>query len=61
MNFLEILEHGGIATVRLNRPEKRNALSPALLSEIHDAFIDLGARQDISVIILEGKIGRAHV
>ncbi|MFM8280776.1 MAG: enoyl-CoA hydratase/isomerase family protein [Bacteroidota bacterium] len=55
MNFLEILEHGGIATVRLNRPEKRNALSPALLSEIHDAFIDLGARQDISVIILEGN------
>ena len=54
MNFLEIREQGGIATVRLNRPEKRNALSPALLSEIHAAFSSLGARKDISVIILEG-------
>lgn len=54
MNFLEIREQGRIATVRLNRPEKRNALSPALLSEIHAAFSDLGARKDISVIILEG-------
>lgn len=55
MNFLEIIEHERIATVRLNRPEKRNALSPALLTEIHDAFVSLGARQDISVIILEGN------
>jgi len=55
MNFLEITEHERIATVRLNRPEKRNALSPALLTEIHDAFVSLGARQDISVIILEGN------
>jgi len=55
MNFLEIIEHERIATVRLNRPEKRNALSPALLTELHDAFVSLGARQDISVIILEGN------
>lgn len=55
MNFLEIEEQGGIATVRLNRPEKRNALSPALLSEIHAAFLSLGGRKDISVIILEGE------
>ncbi|MBM4150536.1 MAG: enoyl-CoA hydratase/isomerase family protein [Ignavibacteria bacterium] len=54
MNFLEIEEQGGITTVRLNRPEKRNALSPALLSEIHATFSSLGARKDISVIILEG-------
>ncbi|MFM8840069.1 MAG: enoyl-CoA hydratase/isomerase family protein [bacterium] len=54
MNFLEISENGRIATVRLNRPEKRNALSPALLTEIHDAFNHLGSRSDISVIILEG-------
>lgn len=55
MNFLEITEYERIATVRLNRPEKRNALSPALLTEIHDAFVSLGDRQDISVIILEGN------
>lgn len=54
MNFLEIEEQGGITTVRLNRPEKRNALGPALLSEIQAAFSSLGARKDISVIILEG-------
>lgn len=55
MNFLEIIEQDTIARVILNRPEKRNALSPALLAELFQAFTDLGKRSDIKVIILEAR------
>lgn len=41
-----------IATVTLNRPEKRNALSMALMGELLDALRSLGARRDVAVVIL---------
>jgi enoyl-CoA hydratase len=43
-----------VATITLNRPDKRNALSPALLKEMHDAMIEADDRTDVSVIVLEG-------
>jgi len=43
-----------IATITLNRPDKRNALSPALLQEMHDAMLEADDRTDVNVIILEG-------
>lgn len=43
-----------IATVTLNRPEKRNALSLALMTELIAVLRDIGARQDVSVVILAG-------
>ena len=43
-----------VATITLNRPEKRNALSQALLGELHDAMMEADARTDVSVIILAG-------
>ena len=44
-----------IATVTLNRPEKRNALSMALMGELIDALRALGARRDVTVVILAGN------
>lgn len=44
----------GIATITLNRPEKRNALSPELLKEMHDAMIEADDRSDVNVILLQG-------
>lgn len=44
-----------IATVTLNHPEKRNPLSFALMAELIDAFVALGARRDVAVIILTGN------
>jgi enoyl-CoA hydratase/carnithine racemase len=44
-----------IATVTLNRPEKRNPLSYALMGELIDAFSALGVRRDVAVIILAGN------
>jgi enoyl-CoA hydratase len=43
-----------IARITLNRPEKRNALSPAMLAELRDALTEADALVDVNVIILEG-------
>jgi enoyl-CoA hydratase len=45
---------GAVATITLNRPDKRNALSPAMLQEVHNAFLEADDRIDVKVIILEG-------
>ena len=43
-----------VATVTLNRPEARNALSGALTSELDDVITDLDGREDVACIILTG-------
>jgi methylglutaconyl-CoA hydratase len=55
MNFITISEQETIARITLNRPEKRNALNPSVLKELAEAFIQLGSRSDIKVIILEAN------
>lgn len=52
-----LVEHDAqarIATVTLNRPEKRNALSLALMGELIEVLRDLGARRDVAVVVLAG-------
>src|SRR5690554_1253056 len=46
---------GDIATVRLNRPSKYNALDGAMFAELHDAMCRLGFDDAIRVIILTGE------
>lgn len=43
-----------IATVTLNRPERRNALSGELVAGLRQALADLDARPDVRVIVLTG-------
>src|SRR4051794_39801786 len=43
-----------VARITLNRPDKRNTLSPALLAELRDALMEADARVDVNVVILEG-------
>jgi enoyl-CoA hydratase len=43
-----------IATVTLNRPSQRNAINRALLYGLWDAVTDLGADDDVSVVVLTG-------
>ncbi len=43
-----------VARITLNRPEKRNSLSNAMLAELHDAMIEADARTDVSAILLSG-------
>lgn len=44
-----------IAVVKMNRPEKRNALSLEHMKELIDCFTKIGQSQDISVVILKGE------
>lgn len=43
-----------IATITLNRPEKRNAISQVLLREFHEAMLEADDLVDVSVIVLQG-------
>jgi enoyl-CoA hydratase len=43
-----------VATVTLNRPEARNALSGALTSELDDVITELDDRDDVACMILTG-------
>ncbi len=49
---LHIREHVG--SIILNRPEKRNALSRALLSELAQAFSDLHQEKRVRAVVLSG-------
>jgi enoyl-CoA hydratase len=43
-----------VARVTLNRPEKRNALSPELITELQGAMLEADDLIDVNVVILEG-------
>ncbi|WIG60761.1 MAG: Enoyl-CoA hydratase [Ktedonobacterales bacterium] len=44
-----------IATITMNQPERRNALTTPLMRELTDAFKTLGREKDIQAIILAGN------
>jgi enoyl-CoA hydratase/carnithine racemase len=49
---IDVDQTEGIATVTLNRPEKRNALSLELMEQLTCTLADLGRRTDVGVVIL---------
>lgn len=49
-----LVEHGSVARITLNRPQRRNALNHELLQEITAALIELDNDKDGRVIILNG-------
>lgn len=48
-------KQGDMALVSLNRPEKRNALNPALLTELSAVLDEISKNQKLRGIILTGK------
>lgn len=46
--------HGPIATLSLNRPDARNALSISLLADLRARVDELGGRSDVTVVVLTG-------
>jgi len=46
--------HEGVATITLNRPEKRNALSIAVRDAVSDALDRLAADEDCKVVVVTG-------
>jgi enoyl-CoA hydratase/carnithine racemase len=47
-------KHGSSGTIILNRPEKRNALSRALIEELRQALQDFLGERSVRVVILAG-------
>lgn len=52
--YLTLEQHNGIATITLNRPDKRNALSPELVRELYSAFHIVSSIDDAKVVVLQG-------
>jgi enoyl-CoA hydratase/carnithine racemase len=51
---LLVRRDGAAATITLNRPEKRNALSLELMEELITALERVGAEPDVRAIVIEG-------
>lgn len=45
----------GVATLTLNRPQQRNALSMALLRELNTALSDVAGDDDVKVVVIRGN------
>jgi enoyl-CoA hydratase/carnithine racemase len=54
MEFIDLRIDGHLATVTINRPEVRNALHPAALFELSEAFDHIEQDDDVWVAILTG-------
>src|SRR4051812_8061903 len=52
--LLTIEREGAVATLTLNRPDQRNALSLALMTEVVDALGELRADPETHVVVLAG-------
>ena len=50
-----------VATVVLDRPERRNAVDRQVADALRAAFETFDADHSLSVAVLWGEIGRAHV
>ena len=59
-NFVDVVQTGGVATVRLNRPEAMNALNETLVAQLGAVLDDLNADNSVDTIVLEGA-GKAFV
>jgi naphthoate synthase len=56
MDFKEIIyqKSEGIARVTINRPERYNAFTALTLEEMHAAFRDAWADNEVGVVVLTG-------
>ncbi len=50
-----IEKNDGVTTVRFNRPDKKNAMSPTLHREMYDALRDLEYDNDTQVLVITGS------
>jgi enoyl-CoA hydratase len=49
-------ERGALAVIRVDRPEQKNSLDAATLSDLDEAFSTLAAREEINAIIFTGTL-----
>ena len=59
--LLQIADADGIRTIRVNRPDKLNALNAATLDALDGAFADAAADAAVRVVVLTGSGAKAFV
>lgn len=57
MAVLEVEHRDGIALVRLNRPDARNALNPELIVALAECWAKIDRDDDVRVVVLSGAAG----
>jgi methylglutaconyl-CoA hydratase len=55
LEFLKITDNQGIVTVSLNRPEKRNAFHPEMISELTKTFKNIAKEKRVRAVLLTGE------
>lgn len=55
MSSILIEQHGPLARVVMNRPDKHNAFKPKLIEQMRQAFASLGQDPSVRVIVLSGE------
>ena len=58
-DVLLLEEKGRVATLTLNRPEKRNSLSPEMLIRLHESLEELKKEDVVRAVIIRGAGDRA--
>ena len=56
-DFLKLDRQGGVASLTLNRPQRRNALTHRMMLELEDAFVGIGNDTTCRVLVLRGAGG----
>ena len=59
--LLQIQDADGIRTIRINRPDKLNALNAATIDALDAAFADAASDAGVRVLVLTGSGGKAFV
>lgn len=52
---IKVARENAVATIRLNRPDAMNALSPELLQEFSDAVAAVGQDQSVKALVIRGE------
>lgn len=52
---VRVEQDGAVLTVRLNRPQLRNALNDDIRRELQSIFIELEDRSDVRIVVLSGE------
>lgn len=52
---IALLKEGLIVNIKLNRPDKHNALNPLMIAELTSAFAEIANQPDLRLVILRGN------
>jgi len=52
---LSLLEEEGVLYIRLNRPEKRNAITPQMLDEFERCLTEVATKDSIGAVVISGE------